>query len=480
MTQVSGRMEVTKKKRKSTMVGFEQRGACGCCEKDGVKSMNKAVSILNPFNSRTNVFEAAKSKSYLYAEPVCEGKGASSCDYEKCMQREKTETNMCGTGHFDLSVRTFYNIEDDDESNAYGDPNLYTCCPYGETCSMPKEEHKDFLNKHRDTYKGLNSVDHKVFSGDMFDRDRTYLVTCGYLNRVCCPTRKRTRIQLNGEYIWNQKSACVSNKIEVNHGVNRAELKDVLKIKEIKSERKREYERKMNELNQVYGAALKALYDASLPADWTSSVRFEKVVGNQINPIVLFINGNTGEESNVRPHKDEQTTENEFSVYEDTYGSNQEKCKDHLEWDLFGTNHDVLKREYKALTTNGRAFLEPSDSKCLALDDDVRGGIFSTQEEEEGNPDRCISNCQIHIEGTWASWWVRYNALRTDKDPNMKNQNSKNRWLFMISPEATNSVRYIYLLERQLSLSLSLCSRFVCVVDIEELSHQHISHKSVT
>jgi len=58
VTQVSGRMEVTKKKRKSTMVGFEQRGACGCCEKDGVKSMNKAVSILNPFNSRTNVFEA--------------------------------------------------------------------------------------------------------------------------------------------------------------------------------------------------------------------------------------------------------------------------------------------------------------------------------------------------------------------------------------------------------------------------------------
>ena len=74
VTQVSGRMEVTKKKRKSTMVGFEQRGACGCCEKDGVKSMNKAVSILNPFNSRTNVFEAAKSKSYLYAEPVCKGK----------------------------------------------------------------------------------------------------------------------------------------------------------------------------------------------------------------------------------------------------------------------------------------------------------------------------------------------------------------------------------------------------------------------
>ena len=122
--------------------------------------------------------------------------------------------------------RDFYGIKPGDK--AYKNKNVYECCPKGYTCSMPDSEIPDFLASH----KGVKSAHHLVFEGDPFNRDRTYMTTCGYLDRVCCPKRKQTKVKLADGYHWDQEPACVLNRAAANHRIQRSEERDQQRIKD--------------------------------------------------------------------------------------------------------------------------------------------------------------------------------------------------------------------------------------------------------
>lgn len=302
------------------------------------------------------------------------------------MKKEMETTNMCGVYHINQKKRDdFYGIKPGD-AKAYKNKNVYECCPKGYTCSMPDSEIPDFLASH----KGVKSAHHLVFEGDPFNRDRTYMTTCGYLDRVCCPKRKQTKVKLADGYHWDQEPACVLNRAAANHGIQRSEERDQQRIKDERKRKRDETERMRNELNEIYGKALKGLYDASLPSGWTSEVHFDfDIEIGGVNPTVVFSNAAKNEETKLRPHKPVESTENEMNVYEDEYGPNEQQCENYIKQDskvvdLIQEEYSQLEREAKQLQKNGDVLI--MHSECL------KNGA--------GDPDLCVSDCQSRIEGT--------------------------------------------------------------------------------
>ena len=111
--------------------GFEQQGACGCCDAEGNVKDDATSAPVDEDPSKSRIMLSGGKRPYIYAEPLCTGKKSKFCDLEKCMKTQEEETNMCGVSHIKTKLRqNFYGIQKGDVK-AYKNKNVFVCCEYG-------------------------------------------------------------------------------------------------------------------------------------------------------------------------------------------------------------------------------------------------------------------------------------------------------------------------------------------------------------